>query len=74
MTWGRPEGMEADSIVAALRPLLPASLPGAPGPFPLSDPDRLSAFVAEAGLTPPPRWSRGTRNGPTLTLPPAYGG
>lgn len=52
MTWGRPEGMEAASVVAALRPLLPAPPPGAPGPFALSDPDRLSTFVAEAGLTP----------------------
>lgn len=33
MTWGRPEGMEATSIVAALRPLLPAPPPGAPGPL-----------------------------------------
>lgn len=52
MTWGCPEGMEAASVVAALRPLLPAPPPGAPGPFALSDPDRLSAFAAEAGLTP----------------------
>ncbi len=33
-------------------PLLPAPPPGAPGPFALSDPDRLSAFVAQTGLTP----------------------
>jgi SAM-dependent methyltransferase len=52
MTWGRPEGMEAASIVAALRPLLPPPPPGAPGPFALSDPDRLSDFAAKAGLTP----------------------
>jgi SAM-dependent methyltransferase len=51
MTWGRPEGMEAASLVAALRPLLPAPPPGAPGPFALSDPDRLSDFAAKAGLT-----------------------
>lgn len=49
MTWGRPEGMEAASVVAALRPLLPAPPPGA---FALSDPDRLSAFVPQAGPTP----------------------
>ena len=49
MTWGRPEGMEAASVVAALRPLLPAPPPGAPGPFALSDPDRPSAL---ARLTP----------------------
>ena len=52
MTWGRPEGMEAASVVAALRPLLPAPPPGAPGPFALSDPDLLSGFAAKAGLTP----------------------
>lgn len=52
MTWGRPEGMEAASVVGALRPLLPPPPPGAPGPFTLSDPDRLSSFVAEAGLAP----------------------
>jgi SAM-dependent methyltransferase len=52
MTWGRPEGMEAASLVAALRPLLPTPPPGAPGPFALSDPDRLADFVARAGLTP----------------------
>lgn len=52
MTWGRPEGMEAASVVGALRTLLPPPPPGAPGPFALSDPDRLSAFAAEAGLTP----------------------
>lgn len=52
MTWGRPDGMEAASVVAALRPLLPAPPPGAPGPFALSDPDRLSGFVADAGLVP----------------------
>ena len=51
-TWGRPEGMEAASLVTALRPLLPPPPPGAPGPFALSDPDRLSDFVAQAGLTP----------------------
>jgi hypothetical protein len=44
--------MEAASVVGALRPLLPAPPPGAPGPFAQSDPDRLTAFVTEAGLTP----------------------
>jgi SAM-dependent methyltransferase len=52
MTWGRPEGMEAASIVAALRPLVPPPPPDAPGPFALSDPDRLVAFAARAGLSP----------------------
>jgi SAM-dependent methyltransferase len=52
MTWGRPEGMEAAAIVGALRNLLPPPPPNAPGPFALSDPDRLRAFVALADLTP----------------------
>lgn len=51
MTWGRPEGMEAAGIVAALRPLLPPPPPGAPGPFALSDEDKLRAFAGSAGLT-----------------------
>ena len=52
MTWGAPEGMPAASLVAALRPLLPAPPPGAPGPFALSDEAALRAFAADAGLTP----------------------
>jgi SAM-dependent methyltransferase len=52
MTWGLPEGMPAASIVGALRPLLPAPPPGAPGPFALSDETALRAFVAEADLKP----------------------
>lgn len=52
LTWGNPEGMEAASILGALRPFLPAPPPGAPGPFALSDEARLRAFVQDAGLTP----------------------
>jgi SAM-dependent methyltransferase len=52
LTWGRPEGMEAASIVGALRPLLPPPPPGAPGPFALSDESVLRAFAADAGLAP----------------------
>ena len=52
MTWGDPAGMEAASLVAALRPLLPPPLPGAPGPFALSDERALRKFAADAGLTP----------------------
>ena len=52
MTWGTPEGMEAASLVAALRPLLPPPPPGAPGPFALSDEAALRAFAAGAGLEP----------------------
>jgi SAM-dependent methyltransferase len=52
VTWGEPEGMEAASLVAALKPLLPPSPAGAPGPFALSDEAALRAFAAGAGLTP----------------------
>lgn len=50
MTWGKPEGMEAASLIAALRPLLPPPPPGAPGPFALSDETVLRAFATGAGL------------------------
>jgi SAM-dependent methyltransferase len=52
MTWGNPEGMEAASLVAALRPLLPPPPPGAPGPFALSDETALRGFALAAGLEP----------------------
>jgi SAM-dependent methyltransferase len=52
MTWGVPEGMQAAALVGALRPLLPAPPPNAPGPFALSDEAVLRAFAAGAGLTP----------------------
>jgi len=52
VTWGRPEGMPAATLVAALRPLLPAPPPGAPGPFALSEEAALRAFASSAGLVP----------------------
>jgi SAM-dependent methyltransferase len=52
MTWGEPAGMEASSLVAALKPLLPAPPPGAPGPFALSDEAALRAFAVAGGLAP----------------------
>jgi SAM-dependent methyltransferase len=52
VTWGNPEGMEAATLVMALRPLLPAPPPAAPGPFALPDESALSRFAAEAGLKP----------------------
>ena len=36
MTWGDPATMDAASLVTALRPVMPPSPPGAPGPFALS--------------------------------------
>jgi SAM-dependent methyltransferase len=52
MTWGRPEGMEAASLLAALRPLLPPPPPGTPGPFALSEETALRELAAGAGLDP----------------------
>jgi ubiquinone/menaquinone biosynthesis C-methylase UbiE len=52
VTWGNPEGMEAASLVAALKPLLPPPPPGAPGPFALSDETALRGFADEAALEP----------------------
>jgi SAM-dependent methyltransferase len=52
MTWGPPDGMQAAKLVAALKPLLPAPPPGAPGPFALSDEAALQGFAASAALTP----------------------
>lgn len=51
LTWGNPQGMEAAAIVGALKALLPAPPPGAPGPFALSDEGALRAFANNAGLT-----------------------
>jgi ubiquinone/menaquinone biosynthesis C-methylase UbiE len=50
MTWGRPEGMPAAQLLAALRPLLPPAPAGAPGPFALSDETTLRGFATEGGL------------------------
>lgn len=52
MTWGEPAGMEASTLVGALKPLLPAPPPGAPGPFALSDEAALRGFAAAGGLMP----------------------
>jgi ubiquinone/menaquinone biosynthesis C-methylase UbiE len=50
VTWGKPEGMQAASMVTALRPLMPPPPPGAPGPFALSDETALRNFATSAGL------------------------
>lgn len=52
MAWGDPATMDAASLVTALRPLLPAPPPGAPGPFALSDETALRQFAMDAKLTP----------------------
>jgi SAM-dependent methyltransferase len=52
MTWADPAGMEAASLVGAMKPLLPPPPPGAPGPFALSDETALHAFAVAGGLTP----------------------
>lgn len=52
LTWGDPQGMQAATLVGALKPLLPPPPPGAPGPFALSDVTALRALAASAGLTP----------------------
>jgi SAM-dependent methyltransferase len=50
-TWGAPEHCEMSAYFAALRELMPPPPPGAPGPFALSTPGALEAFVGQAGLT-----------------------
>jgi len=52
VTWGKPEGMEAASIITSLKELMPPPPPGAPGPFALSDEAALRAFAASGGLKP----------------------
>ena len=52
LTWGDPKGMEAATIIGALRPLMPPPPPGAPGPFALSDEGALRQFARGAGLAP----------------------
>lgn len=52
MTWGDPAGMEAASLIGAMKPLLPPPPPSAPGPFALSDETALRAFAVAGGLMP----------------------
>jgi SAM-dependent methyltransferase len=52
VVWGRESRTELAAILRALRPLLPAAPPDAPGPFALSDEGALEALVREGGLEP----------------------
>jgi SAM-dependent methyltransferase len=53
-TWGQPQDCEITAVLGAVVPLMPAPPPDAPheGPFALSEPGRLEAFVSAAGLQP----------------------
>jgi SAM-dependent methyltransferase len=51
-TWGRPDQCEAATVLRTYAELLPPPPPGAVGPFALSEPGTLEAFVEQAGLKP----------------------
>jgi len=51
-TWTTPDRTQAAALLGALKPLLPAPPPGAPGPFALSDEAALRALATQAGLVP----------------------
>ncbi|MCC6949378.1 MAG: class I SAM-dependent methyltransferase [Bradyrhizobiaceae bacterium] len=50
--WGLPQDCDAAGHLKALGALMPPPPPGAPGPFALSDEEKLRALAAEAGLAP----------------------
>ncbi|MEO8922366.1 MAG: class I SAM-dependent methyltransferase [Caldimonas sp.] len=50
--WGLPETCEAAGHLKALGALMPPPPPGAPGPFALSDENKLKGLAMDAGLTP----------------------
>ena len=50
VTWGRPQDCDHTPVMAAIAALLPPSPAGAGGPFALSEPGRLAAFLEQAGL------------------------
>jgi SAM-dependent methyltransferase len=52
VTWGKPEGMQAATLIGALKAIVPPPPPGTPGPFALSDEHALREFAAKAGLEP----------------------
>jgi len=49
-TWGPHDQCQTATVFGALGTLAPPSAPGGPGPFELSDPGRLEAFVEQAGM------------------------
>jgi len=52
VTWGKPEGMQAATLLGALKGLTPPPPPGTAGPFALSDDAALRGFALKAGLQP----------------------
>lgn len=50
MIWGNKEDCEAATYLAALGSLMPPPPPGAPGPFALSEGNRLEELLKEAGF------------------------
>jgi SAM-dependent methyltransferase len=52
VTWGNPEGMQAATLIGALKAIVPPLPPGTPGPFALSDEHALREFAVKAGLEP----------------------
>jgi SAM-dependent methyltransferase len=52
VTWGNPEGMQAATLIGALKAIIPPPPPGTPGPFALSDEHALREFAVKAGLEP----------------------
>ncbi len=51
MIWGNPEDCQAKASIGALGSLLPPPPPGAPGPFALSEQQRLEKTLENAGFT-----------------------
>ncbi|PUZ22988.1 hypothetical protein DCC81_21490 [Chitinophaga parva] len=51
MIWGNKADCEATAFLAAVDSLLPPPPPGAPGPFALSEDQRLEKAIQQAGLT-----------------------
>ncbi|MDX6476337.1 MAG: hypothetical protein QOH95_1848 [Gaiellaceae bacterium] len=48
--WGRPEQCDGETVIDAVRALLPPPPPGAPGPFVLSEDGALAELLSAAGF------------------------